>query len=307
MAKPNFFIVGAPKCGTTAMNDYLKQHPEIFIPNVKELHYFGSDLNINSSSLIDKLSKEEYLNYFSFAGPKRHVGESSVLYLSSKLAAEEIYNFNSNAKIIIMLREPFDMMCSLHSQLLSTCKEDIEDFGHALDAESDRFKGGRIPANVDVIDDALFYKSVASYYEQVKRYIDRFGKNNVHVILFDDFKFDALNVYKSVLEFLGIKDVEFEPNIKIINSNKILINRKIYNLANRPPIFIKLLVKLALPGFARRMLVKSINNMNIKYVKRKEPDQVIASAIRKEFFHEITKLENLIDKDLSTWKVEGDL
>src|SRR5438034_3527344 len=111
MKIPGFFIVGAPKCGTTAMNDYLAGHPDIFMAK-KEIHYFGSDLEIKQK----KLSGEEYLDFFKEGEHKYIVGESSVWYLYSKNAAAEIKAFSPGAKIIIMLRNPVDMLPSLHSQ-----------------------------------------------------------------------------------------------------------------------------------------------------------------------------------------------
>jgi len=100
--KPNFFIVGAPKCGTTSMTEYLKQHPDIFIPEEKEPHYFGSDLE------YPRITKTEaqYLRLFSEAQDERRLGEASVWYLFSQRAAQEIYEFNPLSRIIIMLRTP---------------------------------------------------------------------------------------------------------------------------------------------------------------------------------------------------------
>src|SRR5258706_10449866 len=107
---PDFFIVGAPKCGTTAMNDYLGQHPDIYMAP-KELHYFGADLKIK-----DKISESAYLQYFKNAGNKKILGEASVWYLFSGTAAKEIKNFSPDAKILIMLRNPVEVVYSLHSQ-----------------------------------------------------------------------------------------------------------------------------------------------------------------------------------------------
>src|SRR3954468_1950993 len=115
MPSPSFFIVGAPKCGTTSLNDYLRQHPRIFIPERKELHYFGSDLTFLKTQ---RPTREEYLAHFAAAQPQQIAGEASVWYLYSQLAAREIHDFCREAKFIIMLRNPVDMMHSLHSQYL---------------------------------------------------------------------------------------------------------------------------------------------------------------------------------------------
>lgn len=137
MKKPDFFIVGAAKCGTTAMYEYLKEHPEIFMPeDAKEPNYFGSDMNYKSS----RLTEEQYLSLFSDAKNEKRIGEASVWYLYSKLAASEIKEFCPSARIIIMLRNPVDMLYSLHSELFYGADEDIEDFKTALNAEEVRKK-----------------------------------------------------------------------------------------------------------------------------------------------------------------------
>src|SRR5262245_21415535 len=98
MRTPDFFVVGAPKCGTTALDAYLKQHPDIFIPARKELHYFGSDLAFLKAP---RISLEEYLTQFGPAQDQRRVGETSVWYLYSQQAAAEISKFCREAQVII--------------------------------------------------------------------------------------------------------------------------------------------------------------------------------------------------------------
>src|SRR5438270_13689284 len=106
---PNLFIVGAPKCGTTALNDYLAKHPEVFMAT-KEQHYFGSDLEFQGK----QTKAVQYFPSFSGAGQCRRRGEASVWYLFSQKAAREIHAYNPRAQVIVMLRNPVDMMYSLH-------------------------------------------------------------------------------------------------------------------------------------------------------------------------------------------------
>ena len=142
MRKPDFFIVGAPKCGTTAMQYYLSQHPDIFLPE-KEMDFFGNDLLFTHP----RCTIEQYLAHFDTPEAKfrRRVGEKSVFYLYSKRAAYEIRDFAGAADIIIMLRNPVDMLYSLHSHMLRTGGEEIEDFRAALEDESIRKPGARLP------------------------------------------------------------------------------------------------------------------------------------------------------------------
>ena len=122
MKNPNLFIVGAPKCGTTFLYHYLKKHPDIYFPEFKEPHYFGSDLIRRNGAY--NLSLREYKNLFSTE--KKVIGEASTFYLFSKKAAQEIYNFNPHSKIIIMLRDLVDLVHSLHSQFVFSGDEVIE-------------------------------------------------------------------------------------------------------------------------------------------------------------------------------------
>ena len=141
MRKPDFFIVGAPKCGTTALCDYLNQHPQVYVSANKEPFYFGSDL----PGHLD-WTQQNYLALFEPAG-ERTCGEASVWYLYSKSAAQEIRTFNPEARIIIMLRNPVEMAYAMHNQGLYNLTEDIEDFDEAVKATERRSQGLDIPAN----------------------------------------------------------------------------------------------------------------------------------------------------------------
>src|SRR5882672_7839349 len=126
--KPNLFIVGAPRCGTTSMYDYLKQHPDVFMPEVKEPHFLGTDLT--SSRFIRDEGKYQAL--FATAKNEKRIGEASVWQLYSKIAAYEIKEYSPTARVIIMLRNPVDMMYSLYGQHIFSGDEEISDFEEAL-------------------------------------------------------------------------------------------------------------------------------------------------------------------------------
>ena len=121
---PNFFIVGAPRAGTTALYHYLSQHPDVFLPRVKEPHYFGSDLEF----AVPRMTFDEYRNLYQGVTNEKVVGDGSVMYLMSQTAAKEIKKICPEAKIIIMLRHPVDLLVSLHQKMLLTGNETIDDF-----------------------------------------------------------------------------------------------------------------------------------------------------------------------------------
>jgi hypothetical protein len=126
MKRPDFFLVGAPKCATTAMTDYLSQHPDIYIPRLREkdVPFFGRDLDLGSR----RESLEEYLSFYQDASPSQRAGEACVWYLYSEYAAEELRAFAPDAQILVFLRNPVDLVHSLHTQLVYTQDEDVLDF-----------------------------------------------------------------------------------------------------------------------------------------------------------------------------------
>jgi hypothetical protein len=201
--EPNFFIVGMPRSGTTSMYTYLKQHPDIYLALYKEPNFFCKDMTQSFYTIQDR---ELYDSLFTHAGDKKCIGEGSVWYLTSKIAAAEIKKFKPAAKIIIMLRNPIDMIYSLHGLYVRTKNEDIIDFPKALAVQADRMKGVSIPETC-YFPEGLFYTEVARYYPKIKRFTDVFERKNIHVVLFDDFVSDTPRSYRDTLEFL-----EVDPN-----------------------------------------------------------------------------------------------
>jgi len=297
MRSPDFFIVGAPKCGTTAMYNYLKEHPEIFMPERKEPHFFGTDLNASYHYFIRE--EGEYLSLFSEAQNEKRVGEASVWYLYSRLAAAEIKEFCPYASIIIMLRNPVDMIYSLHSQLVYSLDENITDFKTALEAEKDRKQGLRIPKDANFIE-GLFYQEVAKYTLQVKRYLDVFGRENVHIIIFDDFKSDITQVYRNTCQFLSV-DPNFQPEFSVINQNKRIYSFKLHNFLRNPPRAVVSLSRRLVPRSLRHSLVRSLMHTNVCHVPRPPMDLKLRRHLQAEFTPEVKQLSELLGRDLTYW------
>lgn len=293
--KPDFFIVGAPKSGTTAMYEYLKAHPEIFMCR-KEVHFFCSDLS--SPWYVRDLN--EYLRLFEGVRDEKRVGEASVWYLYSKKAAYEIKEFNPEASIIIMLRNPVDMMYSLHSQGLYNGNEDMEDFEEALNAEEDRKKSSRLPKHYH-LREGLYYRDVVRYYEQVKRYIEVFGRERVHIIIFEEFKRDTPKFYRDTLRFLGV-DEEFSPEFKIINPNKVVKNKFLRDLIRFPSDTEKKIIKLLIPNKKIRQYIKNwTSNKIIDFRPRPPMSPELRKKLLIEFESEIKKLSDLLGINLAHW------
>lgn len=293
---PNFFIVGAPKCGTTALTRFLGQHPEVFLPTRKELHYFGSDLQ---KKKLYPVTRDEYLRFYASAGERqRAIGDASVMYLYSRRAASEIHAFNPRAKVLIMLRHPVDVMHAHHSQLLFGGFETVRDFTRALALEPQRRSGARVPRGAH-LRDALFYRASVQFPEQVRRYLDVFGSAQTKIILYDDFRADNLGVFREVCGFLEIAG-DFEPVLKSINANKQARSRFLQSVLDRRG-----------PGRTVGKLVPDavhwrLERANTKVMPRRPMAPELYEALSREFEHSIAELEALIGRDLSAWRARAE-
>jgi hypothetical protein len=234
MKNPNLFIVGAPKSGTTFLYHYLKQHPEIYFPDFKEPHFFGSDLIRRNGAY--NLSLNEYQNLFKT--DKKIIGEASTFYLFSKDAAEEIYNFNPKAKIIIMLRDLVDLAHSLHSQFVFSGDEVIEDFSQALELENSRLSGDKIPHQTTVVNKLFYSSNILSLPENIQSFINYFGRENVKFIYLDDIKKNPDKVYSETLEFLNVNSSFNMSDFKVINKNKTYKSKIVRDFIKKYSIFL---------------------------------------------------------------------
>ncbi len=294
MKRPDFFIVGAPKCGTTAMNNYLAQHRDIFMCE-KELHFFGSDLKMK-----ERITELEYCNKFQDAGDEKLIGEASVWYLFSKNAAKEIKEFSPGAKILIMLRDPVEMLHSLHSQHLFNANEDVADFEKAVSLDDERINGKHLADSLDFFELPL-YRDTAMFAEQVKRYLDIFGKENVHIILYEDFKNDTKKVVAETFAFLGLNEetnIEFER----INPNKKIKFLRLHRMLKYPSAGMKKIARIILPvKKLRHELMVLLFKINTRETKRKKMEEKVNNKLRIFLSEDIKKLSLLINHDLSKW------
>ena len=306
-AKPNFFIVGAPKCGTTSLHEYLQRHPDVFMPFFKEPHYFGSDLE-GSRFRQFRGKPARYLKLFRDARGEKRIGESSPWYLVSQRAAEEIQAYDPTAKIIIMLRNPIDMMYSMWSQFRYSGNEQIESFETALAAETDRRAGRRIRRAAHCIT-GLCYRDMARYVEQVPRYFNRFGRENVLVIIFDDFRADTRAVFRSVLDFLEL-DSNITMSFDIHNPNKevrlewlqkLIVNSGFSLMLLKDQLTYLATTHSLVPYSYRTRAVEGVIAVYTKYERRSPLTAELRQRLAAELEGEIDALSALLDRDLSHW------
>lgn len=280
MVKPNFFMVGAPRCATTTMYTYLKQHPDIYLSLLKEPVYFGSDLTRQPLAVTDEAN---YLGLFADAGDARVIGEGSVFYLMSTRAAEELKQFSPSARILIMLRNPVDMMHSLHALYLRTRNDEIDDFDAAVAAEADRVQGRRLPARC-YFPEGLQYTRLARYAEPVERFLRAFGRDHVHVVVFDDLVRDPAGEYRRLLAFLGLPDHPVELDVD--KATELI----------RPMVLRQM--RAASPEIRRKLKT----GRDAHRGPRSRPvSPELRARLAAELLPDVAQLSQLLDRDLTHW------
>lgn len=226
--KPNFFIVGAPKCGTTAWYDYLRSHPDIYFPEMKEPCFFALDLP--NFRMVQ--SQSDYEQLFAPAGGARVIGDASAVHLMSAAAPKAIHDYNPDAKILILLRDQEQFLPSFHNQLLWEFQEEIENFERAW-----RLSGSRSAADIPPTctqAECLDYRAMGRFGEQVQRYLARFRRDQVMVVRFDEWAKDPRSAYLGILHFLGLEDdrrTDFTP----AHPGMTYRSRRLARLISHPP------------------------------------------------------------------------
>lgn len=203
MNYPSFFLIGAPKAGTTSLVKWLNQHPYVYMSPVKEPHYFNTDMGNNPIK-----SQSEYARLF--AGVRDShlaVGEASVWYMYSKRAVKNILRVAPKAKFIVMLRDPAEMVVSLHEQLYFSGIESEKQLGVAWSKVDERRRGISLP-RFCIEPSLLDYKSACAIGTQVKRITDIVDRRSILFISFLEVKQNPKAVFDQVQDFLRLPSFE---------------------------------------------------------------------------------------------------
>jgi Sulfotransferase domain len=299
-AKPNFFIVGAPKCGTTALYEYLRSHPQVFMPTLKEPHFFSKDLI--TQPYVNSL--QEYTQLFEEAGPQHHrVGEASASYLMSTAAIPAIREFNPDAKIIAMFRNPVDLVYSFHSQLLYWSEETESDFETAWRLQDRRRLGIDVPKTCREAF-WLQYRNIGRFGTQTERLLSVFPPEQVKLILYDDFSSSPERIYDEVIDFFGISH-DHRAEFPRVNENKRARMTWLRDFYRKPPP----LLLHAYRGFKETSAGKHLVALkewviNINTVRERRPplSPEFRAELVGEFREEIALLSRIVNRDLSHWK-----
>ena len=302
MQKPNFFIVGMPRAGTTSLWNYLQTHPEIYMSQEKEPNHFYRDKRPSQLSQMQELTlmnehemlgtrdyqnivkyrdRDKYLSLFSDVTNEKIIGEASTRYIRAATVPREIYNFNPEAKILISLRNPVDVIHSLY-YLRSLFFSDIGTFSQF--------------AKLYIDDKECWLKLLAIIIEE---YCSVFGEKNVKIIFFEDLQKDSKKVYLDILSFLDLNP-NFMPKFKAYNSSKkytnSVIKKKFFSLITHPKInHLRETISQRELGLTK-VLISAFSDKS-----RPAIETEIKKMLILEFLPTIQKLEQITKRDLSHW------
>jgi hypothetical protein len=295
---PDFFIVGAPKCGTTALYRYLREHPDVFFPSFKEPQYFCTDF----PGIAQVNGFSGYRALFDGAPRSSLVGEASVWYLYSEVALENIIATNPNAKIIVMLRNPVNMAYSLHSQLVTGLREDIDDFEEAWYAQAERAQGRRLPPFCRE-PSHLQYRRVCSFPHQLRRLFALVPERQSKVIIYERFAADPRRCYREVLDFLSLPD-DGRESFRVVNPNRVARSQTLLRWVRHPP---APLADLYEP--ARRICrrfgtrpIRVLSFINTRKVPRAPLRDSFRADLHNLFEPDIQEMEGLLHSSLDCWR-----
>lgn len=297
--KPNFFIVGAPKCGTTALYEYLRSHPNILMPEVKEPHFFATDLGAYPS--VKTL--EDYTKLFEEATPKHlRIGEASVHYLASSVAIAKIRQFNPDAKIIAMLRNPVDMVYSLHSELLDWSIETVSSFEAAWRMQERRRQGLDLPRGISA-PLLVQYEQMGRFGTQVERLLSIFPRERVKLILYDDFAVSPQRVYDEVIDFLDLPH-DGRTDFPRVNENRTVRLPWLRTFYRKPPPVLRSAfrgLKRTVGGPGIVAVKEKIVALNTLRERRTPLSPEFRAEMVKAFHGEVMLLSRILNRDLGHW------
>jgi hypothetical protein len=296
-ARPNFFIVGAAKAGTTSLASYLGQHPDVFLPGVKEPKFLSAPENVfphlgPGDDVADARvvhGMEEYLALFAPGGGARARGEASVDSLVFPGVPGRLRGLFPDARIIAILRNPVDRAHSAWMHLVRDGRENLP-FAEALAQERRRRE-----ANWEFL---WWYERCGRYAEPLARFLETFGRERCKVVLFDQLKADPEGLCREIFAFLGV-DAGFTPDAsRRLNVSGAPKNRRLHDMFHtRNPL--KALVRPLLPRALRERIRSRVDAANMD---RPRLDPETRAALARRFDPELAALEQLLDIDLGHWR-----
>jgi hypothetical protein len=308
---PDFFIVGSPKTGTTSLFEMLRQHPGVFMPDLKEPLYLAADARVRPGHEREPrehglpVTLEEYLALFAPAGPGQLIGEASTFYLWSSLAAQEIAALQPRARAIAVLREPASFLRSLHMMFQRWGLETEKRLERATspELEAERRAGRKLPRTAHR-PQLLQYAEHVRYAEQVQRYHAALGTDRTLVLIHDDYRADTAGTIQSVLRFLELdEDQQIEPVTVNVTSRTVRsprLKRMLTHAARgEGPLArsSRAAVKALTPAGLRRDAVRKLRRHAVT-AEPKPVDDAYMTELRRRYKPEVERLSELLGRDL---------
>jgi hypothetical protein len=266
------------------MHEYLQQHPDIFLPTYKEPPYLATDI----FSVDMLLSDDEYDELFDAVRIQRRIGEANP------------WNLYPDTRVIIMLRRPVDLVQALHSDLVFHGAEPLSDIAAALAAEPERVRAAWQPPTG--FPPLFFrYRHIADLASPTEAYLKDVGAERVHPIVFDDFVTNTAGVFRGVCRFLDV-DPGFRPDFPVVNPRKHIRSRSLASVLRDPSHALMRTGRALLPRPLRSWIVRSLWSANVALGRREPLVPLLRTRLTREFAPIVRRLEDLLDRDLSTWR-----
>lgn len=298
---PEFFIVGHPKSGTSALYEMLRRHPQIYMPAIKEPSFFVSELIPRAPRDKHPDTLDGYLALFEAARPDQCTGEATPSYLWSEMAAARIAEVAPAARIVAILREPASFLRSLHLQYVKTQVETERDLRTALALEERRRRGEALPRS-STRPEWLLYSEHVRYVEQLRRFHAVFAPERILVLIYEDFRADNEGTVRRLLRFLELDDtlpidaVEVNPAVQIRFPRVHKLVRSLYMGQGLAPAAAKATIKALTPRRARHDLIAAQHRVQLG--RPQPPDRDLMVELRRRFKSEVVALSELLERDL---------
>lgn len=298
----DFVIGGQPKSGTTALANFLAQHPQVCFSRPKEPEYFATDLMDESDAFygapryLKIRTPEEYARCFAHAEHGQILGEATAIYGRSRAAAANIRAHNPHAKVIFILRNPADFVHSMHMQNVNSAMEDETDFERALDLEDERRQGRALPAGVRY-PSALYYSDLGKYHDQLERFLEVFPREQLLFLTNDEFRRDNTGVIQRVYRFLEIDD-GFEPEVGEVHGSKTPRFAGLNRMLNAPAV--RNTAHRVLPTALYVKLSKAAHDVTLKPQERLTMSAAVRQRLDATFVDDVRATGELIGRDLVT-------
>jgi hypothetical protein len=289
---PDIVIIGAARCGTTSLHAYLREHPQVFMSREKETDYFSlgdlpSDDVPRNASAYRARTRDEYERLFRGAGDARAVGEASPTYLFYPRSAERMQQAIPAAKVICILRDPVERAYSHFALARKMGFEPVEDFAAAVALEEERWVSDRSMR--------FTYVRASYYHEGLKAFCDRFPREQILVLQFEQLASDPVATMRTIYDFIGV-DASFSPDVSIRHNRSMLPRSGLVREMFGRPFRLRRFLQRNLPP----RLVTRLGNAIMR------PPPGVAAGTRAtlvpRFVEDVRRLEALLGRDLSAWR-----